>query len=1092
MNRRSPSPQATTAIASGIIPVFSLFLLSGATGLAYEVIWTRMLVRVFGASSFAVSTVLAAYMAGFALGSYLFGRLIDRKGNPVLIYGLLELGVGIFAVVFPFILAGMDPLYRGVYGSLEGNLYSLSIIRFLLSFTVLLIPTTLMGGTLPILSRFVTGSLSNLTLRVGWLYSINTFGAVAGTFLTGFVLLPSLGMRVTTFTAACVNIAIFFVCLALSRRRRQARADRAAAEAPVVEASGPREGDAPKAPAPSGAARPHSSRDERLVLFGFLLTGLAALAGEVIWTRVLALVVGTTVYAFSIMLTVFLLGLALGSAVFARIGQRTARPRLFFGLLVVGIGFAVFASTVAFTRLPVFYMDLHKFLGTTWEGSIAIEFLLSLVIMIVPAFLMGGTFPIVARIYATDLGRVGGRIGTAYAFNTIGSILGSFLGSFVLLRLLGVEKGMMAVSFIYLAVGILIFLLLGEGIGRRLRLAGSAVVLAAALVIAFLGPGWDKKMMTSGVYVYARAYVDRAGLKAALNLRELLSYDEGPGATVSVERSQDVLSLKIDGKVDASTGADMITQELIAHLPLLMHPKPDTVLVIGLGSGVSLGSAEQHPVQHLDCVELLKNVADAVGFFKEATYDCLADPRVNLIMGDGRNHVLLTDKKYDVIISEPTNVWISGVGDLFTREFFSLARRRLKPGGVMSVFFHIYHMGDPELRSGVRSFLQVFPNATLWLSSEADLILVGTLEPTKIDEDFIARVGLPAVAGDLKRIGVNRPSDLLSALLLDKAGLEAYSRDARIHTDDNMLMEFTTGRRVAQRTQGIHLANLLERFKPIRFGLLDPATNEQIALQANAKRLTMRGTLERLQNRTDQGLRDYESAYSLAPGDPYVLSRYVEAYVQVGDAALGGGDYEGAKASYEKVVAARPTPSTWIAYDGLGLLYLNAGMADEARQACDRSIEMNPHNSLAFSTLGDAHFALGDTLAAIAAYDKSFDLGRWNLEAANSSAWFRAIRGETLDRALELAKATTQNRKEPNYFDTLGWIYYKRGDLGRSVEALRRALDLDPDRVESIYHLALVRGAQGKTVEMQDLLRRVVELDLNGEFGTEAAGLLKR
>ncbi|MFZ1947633.1 MAG: fused MFS/spermidine synthase, partial [bacterium] len=207
-----------SALSSGILPVFVLFLISGATGLAYEVVWTRMLVRIFGASSFAVSTVLAAYMAGFALGSYLLGRLIDRKGNPVLIYGLLELGIGAFALAMPLLLAGLNPLYRSLYGSLEGKLYALSLVRFLLSFTLLLIPTTLMGGTLPVLSRFVTRSLSNLAFRVGWLYSINTFGAVVGTFVTGFVLLPHLGMRTTTVAAASANLAIFAVAMALSRR----------------------------------------------------------------------------------------------------------------------------------------------------------------------------------------------------------------------------------------------------------------------------------------------------------------------------------------------------------------------------------------------------------------------------------------------------------------------------------------------------------------------------------------------------------------------------------------------------------------------------------------------------------------------------------------------------------------------------------------------------------------------------------------------------------------------------------------------------------------------------------------------------------
>lgn len=1085
-------PGARNAHTSGILAVFGLFLLSGATGLAYEVIWTRMLVRVFGASSFAVSTVLATYMAGLAVGSYLFGRLIDRKGNPILIYGLLELGIGAFALIFPFILAGLNPLYRALYGSLEGSLYTLSLIRFLLSFAVLIIPTTLMGGTLPVLSRLVTQSLSDLTFRVGWLYAINTFGAVAGTLVTGFLLLPHLGMRATTLAVVATNVAIFVTAYLLSRKDV---AQAAVAPSPDRHAQeGRREEGLEGSGVRSGRSR------ERIVLVAFLFTGLAALSGEVIWTRVLALVVGTTVYAFSIMLTVFLLGLAVGSAVFARIAQNIRRPRLTLGLVAAAIGLAVFAGTVAFRYLPAIYMDLYKSVGKTWQTSIGIEFLLSFAIMIVPAFLMGGTFPLVARIYATDVSHVGSRIGTAYAYNTVGSIVGSFVGSFVLLEALGVEKGMLTVSLVYLAVGALLLLLLSEGLARRLRLAWSAAVAAAAIAVALLGPGWDTKLMTSAVYVYAGVYRDRAGLEDALKFKDVLFYDEGAGATVSIERNQNVISLKIDGKVDASSGSDMINQEFLAHIPLLMHPKPDTVLVIGLGSSVTLGSAARHPVKHIDCVELLENVVTAAGFFEDIAYGCLSDPRVNLILGDGRNHVQLTRKKYDVIISEPTNVWISGVGDLFDYEFFRLARERLKPGGVMAAWFHTYHMGDAELRSGVRTFLEVFPHASLWLSNESDIILVGALggEPEGVpgnaeyDESSLARMAEPEVARDLARVLVKRPADLLSALLLDEADLREYSRSARIHTDDNMLMEFNAGRRVFEATHQVHLANILERFRPRRFGRLDEATNSETRHQVEAKRLAMRGTLERFRNNLPEALRCYDGAYAAAPLDPYVASKYVEVHYQMGDALLDRGDFEGARTHYRAVAEAPLTPDTWVAYDGLGAACLAKGDYAGARVAFEAALGLNPYNSVGQMRLGDIYLAEADTVQAIAAYDKALETGPWNHEAANSAAWLRAVRGQDLDRALAMAKAITRDTQEANYFDTLGWVYYRKGDFGRAAGALERACALAPDAPEPMFHLALVEKARGRTARMKELLVKVVRIDPTGTFGDEARALLEQ
>jgi len=338
---------------SYIAPVYILFLFSGATGLAYQVVWIRMLVRTFGATSFAISTVLAAYMAGLALGSYLFGRIIDRRGNPILLYGFLELGIGIFALLFPLILAAWHPMFRGLYMGLEGRFYLLSLIRFALAFSVLLIPSTLLGGSLPILSRYVTESLSTLTQRVGLLYSINTFGAVAGTFVTGFLLLPALGMKMTTFAAVAANVAIFLISLMLSRSQVRPAAVTGETE---EEDGGPRK----------------RTSSETIVLVAFLFTGLAALSAEVIWSRVLTLVVGTTVYAFTIMLTTFLLGLALGSAVFSRIAQRVSRPRTLFAVLVLLIGFVVFATIVAFGKLPIAYMLLYQ--GMDPPGSSSCPF----------------------------------------------------------------------------------------------------------------------------------------------------------------------------------------------------------------------------------------------------------------------------------------------------------------------------------------------------------------------------------------------------------------------------------------------------------------------------------------------------------------------------------------------------------------------------------------------------------------------------------------------------------------------------------------------------------------------------------------------
>ena len=420
---------------STVAVVFSLFVVSGFTGLAYEVIWARMLVRVLGATTLAVTTVLASYMAGLALGSIIFGRVVDRRGNPIRIYGFLELGIGLFALVFPYLITLVNPFYRAVYPALQGSFYLLSAVRFALCFAILLIPTILMGGTLPVLSKFVAEGLSSLTRRVGRLYAVNTFGAVVGAFATGFLILPRLGMRNTTWLAAVLNGLIVIVALLLAR--------------------GPTTAHDAGAEASGETYRPRRSPGRsRLLLAVFASTGFCALAVEVVWTRMLALVVGTTVYAFALMLTTFLLGLALGSAAFARVAQGSRRPGLIMGLVVCLIGLSIAAGLVAFGNLPIIYMSLYQRIDLTWTSLSWLEFMLCALIMLGPTFLMGGLFPLVARLYARDIDRVGREIGTMYAFNTIGAILGSFAGSFFFLRYLGIVDSLALISAVYMGLGL--------------------------------------------------------------------------------------------------------------------------------------------------------------------------------------------------------------------------------------------------------------------------------------------------------------------------------------------------------------------------------------------------------------------------------------------------------------------------------------------------------------------------------------------------------------------------------------------------------------------------------------------------------------
>jgi spermidine synthase len=1068
----------------GLISVlFVLFLISGATGLAYEIIWTRLLIRIFGATSFAVTTVLASYMAGLALGSYLFGRLIDRRGNPARIYGLLQLGIAIFAVVFPFILAMLNPLYGKIYPALQDNYYTLTTVRFVLCFVVLLIPTTLMGGTLPVLSKFIVTNLSHLTRRVGSLYAVNTAGAVLGTFLTGFFVLPALGIRNTTWACALINMAICAIALFISMRFASTEFRREGIRA----ASG-------------GGTHPSTTRTQqspdrskdRLILTTFALTGFFALAVEVIWARVLSLVIGTTVYAFSIMLTTFLLGLAAGSAVFARIAQPTERPGRILGYLVAAIGLAVYASSVAFGKLPIIYMHYYDAYSATWGNVVWLEFLLSTAIMFVPAFLMGGVFPLIARLYARDVMRVGSEIGTVYAFNTIGSICGSFAGSFILLRFLGVEKALALISAGYVALGIVLLVTISGYLKAVARIGVAAGLIAVAVAMFGFAPRWNRKIMTSGVYRYAELYRTVEGLKEAAIWRNILYYDEGPGATVSVERNQDELALIIDGKADASTGiTDMTTQLLLAHLPLLFHPDPDTVLVIGLGGGVTLGSAATHDVSHIDCVELLDNVVEAADYFKSHTYDCLADPRVEVIVGDARNHILLTDRSYDVVISQPPNPWISGVGDLFTREFFEMMSRRLKPGGIICNWLHIYHMGDEDLRSTVASYLAVFPHVTLWMITETDVIMLGSSAPFAFDEHLLAKMKRPAVASDLERIWIDDVGDITSLLVTDSAGLRPYAEGAEVHTDDNMMLEFSAAKKVFESTENIHVENFLGIMKPAVVRGLEPQETERFLHHIEGRKLALRGTVAEADGRVVEAIAHYDTAYAIAPTNQFVTLKYIEGHLTLADALMRQHQYDQALYHYRHALVDPDYPRSWAIWRGLANYAIAKQDYRSAYENLRASLRQNPFNAMGHYRLGHLEHAAGNITAAVHAFEQAVRLAPDYPEASDALARVYLEAGINSAAALDLARRSASMAETAGHLNTLAWAYDKTGRQGKAEDNLHKALRLDPSNTETLYRLALVRLKQGDTDEYRNLLEKIVNQGGDDRYSREARSLLR-
>lgn len=802
-----------------------LFFVSGAAGLVYQSIWSRELHRIFGTSQFAIATVLAAFMTGLALGGALGARLAPRVKRPLRAYAILEILIGLFALAFPTILRGIEPIYLGFFRAVEPGVLTFGAFQFVVLGVVLLLPTAAMGATLPLLVTLTDTDQGGRS--TGRLYAVNTAGAVIGTWLAGFYLLPDLGVRLTTELAAGVNVALGIVAFGLDMGGLAQRA--------------PDSRSAPETSAPLDA--------RWLWIAG--LAGFAALGLEVAWFRLLALILGASTYAFSVMLLAFLVGIAAGGEAGGPVADRLAeRGRVFLGVMGAQLAVALLTWAVSWTwgQLPVTFVSLYYSLppiaraldphhATEIAGQLLwpAKCLLAAALMTPPAFFMGATFPLLVRAArGADLSAAVGRV---YAANTVGSLLGAFLAGFVLLPQLHVRGTVIVCTAVNGVAAAIAALSATDPVLRRrgVAFAGVTVVLTSALT-----PAWDPMMMTTGIYKYVDNLDPDATeadiRKQMIDRYELLYYREGLTSVVTVARNYQTgnVWLANNGKIEASSTTDMPTQLLVSHLPFLFTGnEARSAVVIGLASGITLGAATLHPeLERIDVVEIEPSIREATEFFRHVNHDALYDPRVRLLANDGRNQLLLTPPgTYDIIICEPSNPWITGVSNLFTLEFFEMARTRLAPGGVWAQWVQMYGMDGRDLKSVMRTFATAFPYAHTFATIEdADLVMIGSDRPLKLDRAVAEalRTKNPAVTADLDQVELRDEWSLLSTWLFDRDQMLRFSETHRerivddlrpddekyadavpvpLNTDDNMLVEFSAPRNLHRETS---TSNFLE------------------------------------------------------------------------------------------------------------------------------------------------------------------------------------------------------------------------------------------------------------------------------------------
>jgi spermidine synthase len=767
---------------AAIILIGLCFIFSGATGLIYEVLWARMLGLVFGATTLAVSTVLAAFMGGLALGSALAGRLGCRIKRPLSAYGWLEIGIAIYAILVPLLFRWVDHLYVLIWQEFQPGFFIFSVWRFVLSCLLLLLPTTLMGATLPVLSSALLSSLGHDSRSVTKLYACNLAGAILGTVVAGFVLLPVFGVRSTIFIAAVINTLIGVT--AVIADHRTSRTEIEAAVEDMVESSGEVTG-------------------KTFWSMCALASGFVTISTQVAWTRMLTMIIGSSTYAFSIVVALFLIGLALGAWI---IGRKDQSVNLRATILKVEVltAASLFISLFVVNFIPWMLIKLGLALKvSSWPSLLMLQILSAALLILLPALLMGMVMPLVLCWASSGDGAVL-LVGRTYAGNTIGAIAGAFISGFVLIPRTSTKFTLMVASATCLIVAGCAYQP-PESIGdpglRRSLAAGLTFALIMLLVVA--APPVNVADLSVGAYdtlvrMLARRDVtttDESSQDNGSPTHRLVMYEEGPTSTVSVRKDGETFSMAINGRTNASdSSSDMPTQVMLGELPMLLAPRLNNGLIIGFATGVTVGAMLQSPIASVTCVELESATIKGSHFFEHVNHQPLNDPRTKLIIDDARTHLRVTTTRYDVIVSEPSHPWVPGVANLFTREFFEMSRQRLSEQGVFVQWLQIYQLSTESLRSVLATYHSVFPHVMVFRVGGAgkgkDLILVGSNSPLNLDL-LSQRLADERIAKEMSRVGLKTEADVRGWYICDESRLGDAVIGATINTDDNMHIETT-------------------------------------------------------------------------------------------------------------------------------------------------------------------------------------------------------------------------------------------------------------------------------------------------------------
>jgi len=760
-----------------------LFVLSGMCSLIYEVAWAKYLALLIGHSGYSHMIVLATFMGGLALGTFFWGKYSDKVANHLQLYGIIEIAIGVYCLAYPFIigLAGNVFIHTASSFGGSGNQAVQQALKFILSFFTLILPTFLMGGTLPVLTKFVSKKICDSGKDIAVLYSINSLGALIGTGLAGFFLIRKVGVDNTVWMAAFFNIWIGITAIAISKSEKLKFQSN-----PLVAHNDLKQDII-------------SESASRIALITALASGFIAMLYELSWIRLLSNILGSSTYSFTMMLIAFISGIALGSLVVSFMINKIKNRISFLATCQFGTALSMILMLPLYERLPYYLVKISAQIPNTpdnFHTFLTCEFLLCFAIMVLPTIFSGMSLPVASRLAINDIRFVGKSIGGIFSINTIGSVIGALVTGLVLIPALGIKS---TLELGILSNGLLGFVILVMSkVSMRLKLGLTSVFVLLIVGCKLFLPDWNQNFLISGVFrtINIQEIPSYSELKRQQNEgQKIVWYREGVNANVAVRESTfgDTIqkTLVINGKTDASSMADLNTQVLLGQIPLMLGNNTGHALVIGLGSGITCGSVLRHPVEALDVVEIASEVVECNHYFSNENNHFISDPRAKIYIDDATSFLKTSSKKYNCIISEPSNPWIAGISDLYSVEFFNRCKSQMNTGGVLAQWFHTYDVSNEIFKLVLNTVSEVFPFVSIWKATDADIILLASVTPLSISfNEMEQKMKEPLIAQELARINMYDVPALLSTQVVSARNNPYAFNKSEVNTEKKPLLEF--------------------------------------------------------------------------------------------------------------------------------------------------------------------------------------------------------------------------------------------------------------------------------------------------------------